>query len=540
MKKIIIGVLALTTTLFISGCMDSFLERNPYGSIDENTFFTEAEHANLAAIACYSKLAKLNSHWADAQLELGMTGDFSPTGFSDASAFYLGTFTPNESNIVLGIWLCAYQGIAVCNKSIEGVSAMDNDILDEETRNLYLAEMRFIRAFWYFRLIQFYGDVPLRSASVEDPTDDSQVQLAATPKETILSEQILPDLEFAAQWLPESWDESYMHRAIKGTAYAYLCEVYLYMEDYENAILAGQQVENCGYSLEEDPGCVLRVDKEDSPEIIFSVGIANGNESYREFYFGTIEDTGEFGRIMRGDTYSGDYFYASEGFINCFQAIDGSEYSTSSYYTDVRNDQWKNRDPRFDATFFTPQDEVTTTTGITMNWQQEWLVNTQTGYDIQKRGVWYGEDNWNLRVDFHMMRLPRIYLHMAEAYALKVNPEYDKCAEYVEKVRSRARNFALNNRDKYVPADLTDDQVLPPFTINSQETAMAAIDYESRVEFFTEDCIRYYDLKRWGTLQDVWPVTIGGVWNDRLLNLPYPASELSSNHDLTQHSGWGN
>lgn len=538
MKKTMIGTLALAA-LLTSSCMDGFLDRNPYGSIDETTFFTEAEHANLAAMACYSKLAKQNKHWADAQLELGMTGDFSPAGFKDASVFYLGTFNPNESNIVLGAWQCAYQGIAVCNKNIEGVTGMSSNLIDDETRNQYLAEMRFIRAYWYFRLIQLYGDVPLRSASVEDPTDASQVQLGATPKEAILSDLIVPDLQFAAQYLPESWDTDYMHRATKGTAYAYLCEVYLYMKDYDNAILAGQEVEKRDYALEEDPGCVLRIDKEDSKEIIFSVGIANGNGSYREFYFGTIEDTGEFGRIMRGDTYSGDYFYPSEGFVNCFQAIDGSDYLTSPYYTDVRDDQWKNRDPRFDATFFTPQDDVTTTTGVEMKWQQEWLVNKQTGYDIQKRGVWYGNDNWNFRVDFHLMRLPRIYLHMAEAYALKSTPDYTKCAEYVEKVRGRARAFALANRDKYVPAGLTDDEVLPPFTINSQETAMAAIDYESRVEFFTEDCIRYYDLKRWGTLKDVWPVTLGGTWEDRLFDLPYPASELSANHALTQHSGWG-
>ena len=538
MKKTMIGTLALAA-LLTSSCMDGFLDRNPYGSIDETTFFTEAEHANLAAMACYSKLAKQNKHWADAQLELGMTGDFSPAGFKDASVFYLGTFNPNESNIVLGAWQCAYQGIAVCNKNIEGVTGMSSNLIDDETRNQYLAEMRFIRAYWYFRLIQLYGDVPLRSASVIDPTDAGQVQLGATPEETILSDLIVPDLQFAAQYLPESWDTDYMHRATKGTAYAYLCEVYLYMKDYDNAILAGQEVEKRDYALEEDPGCVLRIDKEDSKEIIFSVGIANGNGSYREFYFGTIEDTGEFGRIMRGDTYSGDYFYPSEGFVNCFQAIDGSDYLTSPYYTDVRDDQWKNRDPRFDATFFTPQDDVTTTTGVEMKWQQSWLVNTQTGYDIQKRGVWYGNDNWNFRVDFHLMRLPRIYLHMAEAYALKSTPDYTKCAEYVEKVRGRARAFALANRDKYVPAGLTDDEVLPPFTINSQETAMAAIDYESRVEFFTEDCIRYYDLKRWGTLKDVWPVTLGGTWEDRLFDLPYPASELSANHALTQHSGWG-
>ena len=47
------------------------------------------------------------------------------------------------------------------------------------------------------------------------------------------------------------------------------------------------------------------------------------------------------------------------------------------------------------------------------------VVNTPTGYDIQKRGVWYGEESWTQRVDVHLMRLWfRVYLHIAEAYAL--------------------------------------------------------------------------------------------------------------------------
>lgn len=523
----------------LSSCMDGFLDRNPFGSIDETTFFTEPEHANLAAIACYSKLQKQNLHWGDAQLELGMTGDFSAMGFKDASPFYLGTFTPNETNVILGIWKRAYEGIAVCNKNIEGVKLMSH-MLSEDIRDKYLAEMYFIRAFWYFRLIKFYGDVPMRSVSVKDPTNVDEIQLAARSKESILKDLIIPDFEFASKKLPEKWEETYMHRATKGTALAYLCEAFLYAKDYEKAIKAGEEVERNGYTLEDDPGCVLRIDKEDSKEILFSVGVANGISTYREFYFGTIEDLGEEGRIMRGDSYSNDYFYPSEDFINCFQAIDGSDYLTSSYYKKERSEQYKNRDPRFDATFFTPFDKLMTTNKIAKTWTFDWLVNRQTGFDIQKRGVYYGENTWNMRVDFHMMRLPLVYLHMAESYALKKNPDFEKCAYYVEKVRSRARKFALENRDKYIPEGLSDESVLPPFKINSIESAMKAIDYESHVEFFTEDCIRYFDLKRWGKLKDVWPVKIGGVWSDKLLNLPYPASELSSNNQLHQHSGWGN
>ena len=83
-RKYLLYAFAFTSLIFTS-CMDSFLDRNPYGAIDETTFYTEAEHANLGAMACYAKLQCLNGHWAFAQLELGMTGDFSSAGFKDAN-----------------------------------------------------------------------------------------------------------------------------------------------------------------------------------------------------------------------------------------------------------------------------------------------------------------------------------------------------------------------------------------------------------------------------------------------------------------------
>lgn len=541
LRKYLLYYAFTSASLLFTSCMDNFLERNPYGALDETTFFTEEEHANLGAMACYAKLQRSNDHWAYAQLELGMTGDLSSSGFKDAQQFYGATFNPNESNIVRGIWHRCYEGIAVCNLNLAGISGMSDQIISAAKRDKYLAEIRFIRAFWYFRLIQFYGDVPMHSVSVDDPTDAPQVQLAATPKEEILKNMIIPDLDFATKKLPDSWDEKYLHRVTKGTAFAYLSEVYLYMKDYENALKAGLEVEKYGYELLDDPGRVLRVDEEDSKEIIFSVAIADGINQYRrELYFGSKEDLGgDLGQLMRGDTYSGDYFYPSKDFIDFFQVIDGKSITEKSPYYDPQK-AWKYRDPRFDATFFTEMDVITTTKGKVMNWQSEWLVNKPTGYDIQKRGVWYGEDSWSQRVDIHFMRLPRVYLHIAEAYALKAQPDYEKCNKYVEKVRSRARRFALTNKDKYVPKGMKDSQVLPPFTINSKESAMAAINYESRVEFFTEDCIRYFDLKRWGMLAEEWSRVGGFTWDDKFFDLPYPAAELSANPQLKQHPGWGN
>lgn len=522
--------------LLLNSCQRDFLDRNPYGNLDENTFYTQKEHANLAAIACYNSLTKLNNHWASAQLELGMTDDFSNGGFKDAQSFYSATYNPSEPNIIEGIWKKAYQGIAVCNLSIENVNKMPADIIDEPTKNIYLAEMRFVRAFWYYRLIQFYGDVPLRLTSVNDPTKSSEVEIEASSKQKILDELIIPDFEFAAKYLPAKWESKDTRRATKGAAFAYLTDVYVYIKQWDRAIDAGKNVETSGYRLMENPADALREDNEDSAEIIFAIAYGQGLETDRDYYFGTKEDLGgNQGRIMRGDSYSGDYFYPSNDFIDSFETIDGNKIENSKLYDSAK--KWLNRDPRFDTTFFTETDVITTTTGVVLNWNSKWLVNTVTGFDIQKRGKWYGSGN-NRRTDNIVMRLPRVYLLVAEAYANK--SDFANSELYIEKVRSRARNYALKNKSKYVPSGLNDSQVLPKKQISNLKDAMDAIDYESRVEFFTEDAIRYFDLKRWNKLQTKWPKNGDFVWNDKLYNLPYPASELSSNKKLKQnHTGWG-
>ncbi|MDD4778667.1 MAG: RagB/SusD family nutrient uptake outer membrane protein [Fermentimonas sp.] len=539
MKKFSLYI-TIILAIALSGCMESFLERNPYGSLDENTFFTKKEHADLAAAACYSTLQKMNAHWADAQLELGMTGDFSPSGFKDAQAYYTASFNPNDANVVNGIWRRGYEGIAICNNNIIRVEQMGADIIDDEVKNRHLAEMRFIRAFWYFRLVRFYGDIPLRSALVSDPKSEDQVMLPLTAKEEIISEMILPDLQFAVNNLPVSWETTLHNRATKGAALATLTELYVYIKDYAKAIESGLEVEKLGYSMIENPGDVLRVDYEGSSEIIFSIGYGNGLETYREYYYGTIEDLGGGqGRIMRGDTYSGDYFYPSEELVNFYQTIDGKSIDENSPYFDTAN-EWKYRDPRFDATFFTEMDVLTTTSGVTLNWNPEWLVNDVTGYDIQKRGVYYGDNNWNRQIDNTLIRLPRVYLLLAEAYGLQSSPNYAKANEYLDKTRARARSFALANPDSYLPEGISENEVLPPFNVSSKEELMEALNYENRVEFFTEDCYRYYDLKRWGKLSEEWPRVGGFAWNEKFYDLPIPSNEVNNNNNISQNPAWGN
>ncbi|MFV0249262.1 MAG: RagB/SusD family nutrient uptake outer membrane protein [Tenacibaculum sp.] len=526
---------ACTIVLTIISCNDNdFLNRSPFGQLDENNFFVKAEDANLAAIACYEPLQKPNLHWASAQLELGMSDDFSPQGFNDASPFYGATFNPNENSVIRGIWVRSFQGIALCNNSIASVKAMSSSVISEADKNKYLAEMKFIRAFWYFRLIRFYGDVPLRTKPIKKTNDSKEFMLPRTNHTKIISDLIIPDFTFAANNLPAFWDTKNKKRATKSAAHAFLTEVYIYIDNYEKAIEQGTQVDKFGHFLLDDPNKVLRVDYEGNPEIIFAIGYTNGVETYREYYYGTVEDLGDKGRIMRGNTYSGGYFYPSKNLIDFYRSIDGKSIDESPFYNKAK--AWQYRDPRFDTTYFTIMDEIETTTGVQLNWQKDFLINKQTGFDIQKRGVWYGEDTWNRYVDYVYMRLPRVYLLLAEAYAKK--GDFTNANHYVNMTRKRARNFALSKPEKYIPKGLGKTNVLPPFKVSNLEEALKAIDYEMRVELFTEDVFRYFDLKRWGTLSKCWSLVGGFTWEDKFLNLPIPTSELSANTEMTQNPGW--
>jgi hypothetical protein len=93
--------------------------------------------------------------------------------------------------------------------------------MSDETKTLRTAEMRFLRAFYYFYLVRTWGDVHFSL----DETLEAEVTANKTEQSTIYSEGIIPDLEFAIANLPAS--QSQYGRATKPAAQFLLGQVYL-------------------------------------------------------------------------------------------------------------------------------------------------------------------------------------------------------------------------------------------------------------------------------------------------------------------------
>ncbi len=125
---------------------------------------------------------------------------------------------------VNGLWIQSYAGINRCNIGIEKIAAYNNAssrILGTDAqKNLRIGELRFLRAYYYFTLVQQFGGVPLVTNSASGlRTDFPRASVAA------VYNQIISDLRTAGPSLP--WSVTEKGRGTRAAAYHYLAKAYL-------------------------------------------------------------------------------------------------------------------------------------------------------------------------------------------------------------------------------------------------------------------------------------------------------------------------
>ncbi|BAV06381.1 Starch-binding associating with outer membrane [Filimonas lacunae] len=160
------------------------------------------------------------------------------------------------------LWTNNYNGINICNLGIAYIPAYNNPasktLATEAAKNQRVAELRFLRGYYYFQLVQQFGSVPLVVQSASSGRSDFT-------KETVANvyKQIIADLQFASQTLTVTVSEA--GRATKGAANHFLAKAYLtrgsavtdqrgqQSTDMDSAIYYAELVINSGtYVLEAD------------------------------------------------------------------------------------------------------------------------------------------------------------------------------------------------------------------------------------------------------------------------------------------------
>jgi len=231
-----INILVSIAFLAMFSCADSFIDVASQDENSEDFFNTESDYQE-ALIAAYDYLqtTALNYQLAEIASDNTLAGGESATDSPGIQEIDDMIHTPENAQL-RNIWTWMYTGVNRTNYIMEF-----QDKTDFPNKTSVLAQTRFLRAYYYFELVKWFGDVPLVIDKRIQFGD--QFQLERTPKTQIYA-QIEADLVYAVDNLP--YIQSETGRITKGAAEALLGKAYLYQEKFPEAATVLEDLINNG------------------------------------------------------------------------------------------------------------------------------------------------------------------------------------------------------------------------------------------------------------------------------------------------------
>lgn len=254
MKINVYIVLILICFLQVS-CEDFIQLDDPDHILGSATVFNNDETAKAAVVGIYNQLslsAFSNGSQSSITVLAELSADNLKSSFSNPTLLQFEEneiFKENMSN--LDLWSSAYNIVYMTNAVMEGLNKSQG--VSEDIKEKLLGEVKFIRAFTYFYIVNLYGDVPLVMTS-----DFRDHVLARRINFSEVYNQIIEDLEYSIQALDSSVDNQERLRVNHYTAKALLARVHLYLHNWELAEgLSNDVISNQNYELLENLDAVF-------------------------------------------------------------------------------------------------------------------------------------------------------------------------------------------------------------------------------------------------------------------------------------------
>ncbi len=504
-KKIAAALIALL--MFISTGCRKFLDTQRQGeyTTEDYPYPKGSGPYDVFLYAAYNDLRSFGVHCTGFFLATSVRSDDADKGSSPtdggADAITMDMFPVSPSNgFSNGMWSAYYTLISKCNLVLQNIET-GNAVATDAQKIQAQAEARFLRAYAYFNMVRFYGNIPLIDKVL---TVDQYNVPQSSPAQIYTF--IESDLQFAAANLPLSWDAKFIGRSTKGAANGLLAKVYLTQKKWGAAMGAANMVMASGqYDLLTPYSKIFGETGENSSESVFEVQ-AKASAAIPE------ANGAEF-TVWQG--------VRADGVWNL-----GYGWNVPNGYLEAA---YEPNDPREDRTFLrrstatetyrTVYGETTPTTWVNPIYNQK--VYSSPSYRAlynNRSGRW---------MNIRLLRYADVVLMFAEA-ANEIGGTGNTTAALaaLNSVRARARMGA--------PAG-----TLPDVTVTDQAQLRDAIRHERRVELGME-FDRFFDLVRWGTSGTVLPAS--GRPNfvasrDNLLPIPQQQIDLSKGV-LKQNTGY--
>jgi hypothetical protein len=344
MKYIKYLFLFMLAILQLTGCKKDFLDRSPKDAYSDATFWKSAEEAQAAIRGCYTNWENpSNILYNDCLTDNAVYSGAALAGAGAGGGNYE-SFVNGQANSSTDLPInYDYRTIYACNWFLENVDRASSDVLADATKKQLKGEARFLRAYRYFILSQFYRNVPLELHTITQ--QESRLQKPANQQ--LIRETILSELAAIAPDLPLSYSNpADKGRITRGAALALKARVELYMGKYPDCIATCNQLKSApfNYALYPSFEDLFRPQFEAvNNEVILDVQstIAVPNFSLAKSSLGTLAIT----------PVGGSSVAVTQSLVDAFELTNGKTIQDASYDP---LQPYQGRDPRLDATVIRP------------------------------------------------------------------------------------------------------------------------------------------------------------------------------------------
>lgn len=492
----------ILTILFFS--CEKGLDRYPLDGPSSATMLSTEEEVTMAVNGVYNALWMSFGYGLP---EFQMTDCATDISWERADVLWqnIGNgLAEQENGVVASIWSGYYKGIGRANFILANIGRATGKI-PENRYQAYIAEVKFLRAYFYHRLLALYGNIPL----ITDPVTsiENTQQAAATKKEVV--DFLLSELDAAIPHLSPG-ASSTSGKASKAAALALKMRIALFDERWGDVITAGERFlsEHPNYGIDDQFGNLFTAaGQRNSREIIFTM-------QYK-FNFTNWSTQGTDTRMAQGFSAK----IPTQSLVDSYECTDGLPIHQSPLYDPAF--PFRNRDPRLSATVVVPgsvykgyQFETHKDSALCWNYNTNpaTRVGNQdatnpfasfSGYCWRK----YSEDNRSLgagisEVAHIIFRFADVLLMYAEAK--------------VESNQIDANVTTIFNRVRQRPS-----VNMPPVTGQKTQAEWRSLIRKERKYEFAWEGLRFLDIRRWKLVEQVMPGALyGRIPTGLLANAP--------------------
>ena len=464
--------------IILSNC--NKMDLLPTNEYTDDNFWLSVGNSELMVNMAYNQLYSADKMWNDEALSDNV---FEGRSNTDQRVIRNGNADPSLGRF-RDEWKTAYEGLKTCHIYLQNVDRVPG--MDPAFKARRIAEIRFIRAYIYFRLVNFYGAVPFSTIDIDLAESKT---IARTAKADILS-FIHKELDEVMQVLPMrnptagGLDKG---RATNGAACALQARAYLYesnwqkVADYTDSLMHHQDKFG-SYSLFPDYAGLFTVANEYNSEVILDYGYLIDKKTWDKYY-----DAAPLSLGARLNAYA-----PLQELVDSYIMLNGKTINEDASYND--NNPYAGRDPRLAATIVyeggqiqKPDGSVATIhikpgSGTPDEYKGASSNATATGYYMKKYYDVKANSTLQSGLNIIMFRYADILLMNAEA---KFESGQMDAATWNETIRTiRAR------------AGFTDPEALEYPSGLSNTQMQTLIRNERRSELALEG-LRYYDIVRW-------------------------------------------